>query len=154
MIAPSGKVKKYGKEEILDVACADNDVYNECRRRMVSGKRDGEAGSVFAYESVIEYESFSNQMLFHFQNSSPVRLARFLITTPAGWEIKSSSFNGAPPEPARAGGTYTWQMENLPALERERRRLEAAVRQRVLHTPAAEADQGEEAAAGAPKLPR
>ena len=39
MIAPSGKVKKYGKEEILDVACAENDVYNECRRRMVSGKR-------------------------------------------------------------------------------------------------------------------
>ncbi len=31
----------------------------------------------------------------------------------------------------------------LPALERERRRLEAAVRQRVLHTPAAEADQAE-----------
>ena len=31
----------------------------------------------------------------------------------------------------------------LPALERERRRLEAAVRQRVLHTPAAEAGQAE-----------
>src|ERR1044071_2548445 len=40
MIAPSGKVKKYGKDEILDVACAENDVYNQCRRRLVSGKRD------------------------------------------------------------------------------------------------------------------
>src|SRR5438046_2078949 len=29
MIAPSGKVKKYGKDEIVDVACAENDVYNE-----------------------------------------------------------------------------------------------------------------------------
>ena len=40
MIPASGKVKKYGKDEIVDVACAENDVYNECRRRVVSGKRD------------------------------------------------------------------------------------------------------------------
>src|SRR6202162_172343 len=65
MIAPSGKVKKYGKDEILDVACAENDVYNECRERMVSGKRDAEAGAVFGYESITDYESFSSQLLFH-----------------------------------------------------------------------------------------
>ena len=119
MIPPSGKVKKYGKDEILDVACAPNDVYNECRRRMVSGKRDAEAGAVFGYESVIEHQEFSNQLRFHFQDSSPVRLARFLVTVPAGWEVKAASFNGAPQEAAPAGDTYTWQMENLPELKRE-----------------------------------
>jgi hypothetical protein len=119
MISPSGKVKKYGKEEIVDVACVDNDVYNECRRRMVSGKRDAEAGAVFGYESVVEYQSFSNQLSFHFQDSSPVQLARLLVTVPAGWEVKTSSFNGAPREPAPAGTTYTWQMENLPELKSE-----------------------------------
>src|SRR5215471_13647786 len=119
MIAPSGKVKKYGKDEIADVACVDNDVYNECRRRVVSGKRDAEVGSVFGYESVIEYESFSNQVSFHFQDSSPVRMARLVVTAPSGWQVKSASFNGAPAEAAPAAGSYTWQMENLPALERE-----------------------------------
>jgi hypothetical protein len=119
MIAPSGKVKKYGKDEILDVACAPNDVYNECRRRMVSGKRDAEAGAIFGYESIIEHQSFSNQLRFHFQDSSPVRLARFLVSVPAGWEVKAASFNGAPAETAPAGGTYTWQMENLAELKRE-----------------------------------
>src|SRR5689334_4359056 len=29
MIPPSGKPKKYGKEDIVDVACAGNDIYNE-----------------------------------------------------------------------------------------------------------------------------
>ncbi len=119
MISSSGKTKKYGKEEILDVACVDNDVYNECRRRMVSGKRDAEAGAIFGYESTVEYQSFSNQVSFHFQDSSPVRLARLLITVPAGWEVKTSSFNGAPRESAPAGNTYTWQMENLPELKSE-----------------------------------
>jgi len=38
---------------------------------------------------------------------------------PAGWEIKSVSFNGAPAEPPPASGDYTWQMENLPAVELE-----------------------------------
>jgi hypothetical protein len=119
MISPSGKVKKYGKDEIVDMACAENDVYNECRRRAVSGKRDAEPGAIFAYESAVEFESFSNQVSFHFQDSSPVRLARLQITVPPGWEVKTVSFNGAPKEPAPAGGTYTWQMENLAAMERE-----------------------------------
>jgi hypothetical protein len=119
MIAPSGRVKKYGKDEIVDVACAENDIYNQCRRRLVSGKRDAEAGAVFGYESTVESQSFSNQLLFHFQDSSPVRLARFLLTLPAGWEAKTASFNGAPRETAPSGRTYTWQMENLPALDRE-----------------------------------
>lgn len=119
MIAPGGKVKKYGKDEIVDVACAENDVYNECRKRVVSGKRDAEVGSIFAYESTIEYESFANEIHFHFQDSSPVRTARLVVTMPAAWEIKSASFNGAPAETPPAGGVYTWQMENLPALERE-----------------------------------
>jgi hypothetical protein len=41
-------------------------------------------------------------------------------SSPNGWEIKSASFNGAPAEPPPGAGVYTWQMENLPALERER----------------------------------
>lgn len=119
MVAPSGKVKKYGKDEILDAACAENDVYNECRRRIVSGKRDAEPGAIFAYEATTESQSFSNQLFFHFQGSQPVRMARFQVTLPAGWDLKSTSFNGAPKESAPSGGTYTWQMENLPELQFE-----------------------------------
>jgi hypothetical protein len=119
MLAPTGKVKKYGKEEILDVACAENDVYNECRRRVVSGKRDAQTGAIFAYESVVERQLFVNQLAFRYQDSSPVRLAKFSVTAPSGWEVKSLSFNGAPAEHPPAGGAYSWQMENLPAIERE-----------------------------------
>jgi hypothetical protein len=118
MVAPSGKIKKYGKDEIVDAACAGNDVYNECRKRIVSGKRDAEPGAIFAYESVIEYQTFANQLMFHFQDNTPVRLARFQVTVPSSWEIQSKSFNGAPKETV-GGGTYIWQMENLPGIERE-----------------------------------
>ena len=119
MIPPSGKVKKYGKDEIVDVACATNDVYNECRRRAVSGKANAEPGAIFAYEATTESQDFANQLAFHFQDKMPVRLARFQVTAPSGFELKSFSFNGAPKEPAPVAGTYTWQMENLPELQPE-----------------------------------
>ena len=119
MISPSGKAKKYGKEEIIDVACAENDVYNDCRRRAVSGKRDAEPGAIFGFESTVEYESFVDQVKYSFQESLPVRLARLQITVPPTWEVKSASFNGAPKEVSPSGGTYSWQMENLAAVERE-----------------------------------
>ncbi|MEO8660076.1 MAG: DUF3857 domain-containing protein [Bryobacteraceae bacterium] len=113
MIAPSGHVKKYGKDEILDLACAENDIYNECRRRFVSGKRDAEAGAVFGYEATVEHQSFSQQLRFHFQDSAPVLMARFQLTIPAGWELKTAAFNGAPAQPVVSGNSYTWQMEKL-----------------------------------------
>jgi hypothetical protein len=119
MISPSGKVKKFDKSEIVDVACVDNDVYNECRRRAVSGKNDAEAGAVFAYESVIEYESFSNQIRFRFQDSTPVLHSKLTVSLPQGWEVRSRSFNGAPSEASRSGSSYSWQMENLAQLEPE-----------------------------------
>ena len=119
MLAPSGKVKKFAKEEIYDVACAENDVFNECRRRVVTGRNDAEAGAIFAYEATVERQLFSAQLHFYFEDLSPVRLARFTVTTPAGWEVKSRSFNGAPPEAAQTAGAYTWQMENLAPIEPE-----------------------------------
>ena len=119
MISPSGKVKKFDKGEIVDVACVDNDVYNECRRRAVSGRNDAEAGAVFAYESVIEYESFSNQIRFRFQDSPPVLQSKLTISVPPGWEVKSQSFNGAPSDATHSGSSYSWRMENLAPLELE-----------------------------------
>ncbi|HSP68391.1 MAG TPA: DUF3857 domain-containing protein [Bryobacteraceae bacterium] len=118
-IASTGKVKKYGKDEILDVACADNDVYNECRRRLVSGRADAEPGAIFAYESVIERQLFSNQLMFHFQDRFPVRLARFTVTPPPEMEVSAIPFNGAPAVASAGRGAFTWQMENLAAIEPE-----------------------------------
>jgi Transglutaminase-like superfamily len=48
-----------------------------------------------------------------------VRLVRFVVTLPAGGEIKAIPFNGAPSATLSSAGTYTWSMENLPPIERE-----------------------------------
>jgi hypothetical protein len=120
VISPSGKVKRYAKGEILDMACAENDVYDQCRMRAVSGKGDAEPGAVFGYEAVVEERNFMSQVQFYFQDVSPVKTARLSVTVPSGFELKTVAFNGAPRDPANSSGVYTWQMENLPAVEMER----------------------------------
>ena len=119
VMAPSGKVKRYGKDEIIDAACAANDVFNQCRMRLVLGKGDAEPGAVFGYEATVEQRDFGSQLVFHFQHGQPVMLARFSVTVPSGTEIKAVAFNGAPQETASGSGTFTWQMENLAAIEHE-----------------------------------
>src|SRR5216684_2222478 len=52
LMTPSGDVLKYGKDRILDVALAENDVYNEVRARKVVAGDDAVVGAVFGYESV------------------------------------------------------------------------------------------------------
>lgn len=119
VISASGKVKRYGKTEIVDVACTPNEVFDECRARVVFGKADAEPGAIFGYEAVVEERTFSNQLRFHFQDKLPVETARFSVTVPNGWDVKSREFNGAPKETTSGQGVYTWQMEHLAAIERE-----------------------------------
>lgn len=119
MIYPSGKVKKFGKEGIFDVAVAENDIYNETRFRTVDAERDCDPGAVFGYEAVVEEKSVFTQSEFSFQYLLPVLTSRFTLTLPTGWSAESKVFNH-PDLPARSSaGTYTWELSNLPHVEVE-----------------------------------
>ena len=50
LIRPSGQVKSYGKDSIIDRAVALNDVYDESRLKMIVAVDDVEPGSVFGYQ--------------------------------------------------------------------------------------------------------
>jgi hypothetical protein len=67
LIRPSGEVKKYGKDRVLDIAAVDNDVYTEVRIRSVIAGDDVEAGAVFGYEAVSEDRSVFTQLEWTFQ---------------------------------------------------------------------------------------
>ena len=119
MIQPSGKVKKYGKQEILDAALVDNDIYNEYRVRMVLAQRDADAGAVFGFEATSERRSVFTQFEWQFQARLPVLASRLTVTVPADWRAEAVTLNHAPIEAAVSGSTYTWQLENLPYIEDE-----------------------------------
>ena len=118
MIRPSGDVKKYGKDAIVDLALAANDIYNESRMRAVLASDDADPGAVFGYESVTEDRSIFSQFEWSFQEHLPALLSRFVVNVPSGWRAEGVVFNGKV-TPQVAGSTYTWEYRDLPFIEEE-----------------------------------
>lgn len=120
LIRPTGEIKKYGKDETLDWAVVDNDVYNDTRYKKIDATDDADAGMVFGYQVVSEESSFFNQRIWNFQGGEePVISSRYTLTLPANWRASSVTFNHPKIEPAVSGSTYTWEMRNLPPLKDE-----------------------------------
>jgi hypothetical protein len=118
LIRPSGEVKKYGKEQTLDLAI-DNDVYNEVRTRVISAGSDADAGAIFGYEWTSEDRSVFIQFDWEFQRRLPVVVSRCTFVLPSGWRAESVTFNHARVEPAVSGSTYSWELRHLPPIEPE-----------------------------------
>jgi hypothetical protein len=119
LIRPSGEVKRYGKDDMLDLAGAPNDVYDEYRIKEVSGTSDADAGMVFAYSYISEDRSVFSQDDWAFQNAIPVVSSRYTLTLPQGWRAEGVTFNHSKIEPRISGSTYSWQLTNLPPIPYE-----------------------------------
>jgi transglutaminase-like putative cysteine protease len=113
LIRPGSEIKKYGKDDAIDVAAHLNDVYNEYRVRTISGTSDADAGSVFAYSYTLEDRSVFSQADFAFQGSLPVITSRYNLTLPEGWRAEALVFNYPKIDPRINGTSYTWELSNL-----------------------------------------
>jgi hypothetical protein len=119
LIYPSGKVKKFGKDEILDEISNADDLYNEYRVRRVVATGEADAGAVFGYESIKEERPLFDQDLWSFQNRLPSLSSRYALNLPAGWRATSITFNHAKVDPTVSGSSYVWQLSNLPPIRPE-----------------------------------
>jgi len=118
LIRPSGEVKKYGKDQIADLAL-DNDVYNEYRIRAINASDDADAGAVFGYEVTSEDRSIFTQFEWEFQHRFPTLVSRFALALPPGWRAEGVTFNHTKVEPAVTGSTYSWELQALPPIPPE-----------------------------------
>ena len=79
LIRPNGLVKKYGKDETLDVIANPNDIYNEYRRKHIYAVDDAEIGVVFGYQATGEDHPLFNQDVWRFQNLLPTLESRYSL---------------------------------------------------------------------------
>lgn len=119
MIRPGGALKKFGKDEVVDLAAAPNDVFNDVRVKVIAGRDEAEPGAVFGYEWTAEDRSVFSQFDWQFQNRLPALVSRFTITLPAGWRAEGVMLNCEKLEPVVSGSTYTWELRELPFIEEE-----------------------------------
>ena len=119
LIKPNGEIKRFGKDDSVDIQASLNDVYNEYRFKRISARDDADVGAVFAYSYTLEDRSIFSQADWAFQNSLPVITSRYNLTLPEGWRAEAVTFNHAAVEPRINGSNYTWELSNLPAIPDE-----------------------------------
>jgi transglutaminase-like putative cysteine protease len=119
LIKPSGQVRKYGKDDIIDAVEDANDVYNESRYKMIDASKEADAGAVFGYQAITEQRSIFSQDVWTFQNRLPAITSRYVLTLPTGWAAKAVTFNHEKIEPKISGSTYTWELTNLSPIKSE-----------------------------------
>ena len=113
LIRPSDQVKKYGKDQTLDVADATNDVFDEVRVKVIDASDDTETGAVFGYEYITEDRSVFTQFDWQFQGRLPTLYSHYSITLPTGWRAEGVTFNYPTIKPVVSGSTYSWELRNL-----------------------------------------
>lgn len=113
LIRPGSELKKYGKDETVDVAAELNDVYNEYRHKKIFGVDDADTGSVFAYSYTVEDRSVFSQDDWAFQGTLPVINSKYSLSLPEGWRAEGVTFNHPNIEPRVNGTNYTWELSNL-----------------------------------------
>jgi len=119
LIRPSGEIKRYGKEQTIDIAAVANDVYNESRSRIIDAGDDVEPGATFGYQALLEDQGAFSQFPWFFQGAIPTRISQFNLRLPAGWKAESVTFNHANVEPKVSGNQYSWELRDLPFIEDE-----------------------------------
>ena len=119
LIRPSGQVRKYGKDDVVDAVEDPDDIYNESRFKMIDASKEADTGSVFGYQTTTEEKSIFAQDVWSFQNRLPTLASRYLLTLPQGWRAKGVTFNHSQLEPTVSGASYTWELRDLSPIEPE-----------------------------------
>lgn len=118
LIPPTGKAIPYAKNRVIDVALSRDYVYDEARAKVLECGAAA-PGSVFAWEVTEEEKTVFTEAGFSFQQQSPVLVSRYILNLPPAWEARGIVFNHEKLEPQVSGGAYTWELRNLPWIERE-----------------------------------
>jgi hypothetical protein len=116
VIPPVGKPVPFAKNRVIDVAISAN--WEEARAKVIEPGRLA-PGTVFAWEAVEEERTVFTQYWYGFQGRTPVLTSRLALTLPAGWEVRGTMINHPPLNPEVNGSTYTWELRDLPWMERE-----------------------------------
>jgi hypothetical protein len=119
LIRPSGTVRKFGKNDTLDVSESSDDVYNESRMKVISAVDEAESGAVFGYQVVAEEKPLFHQNQWYFQSLLPSVSSRLTLNLPTGWRANGVTFNYPEIKPVVSGATYTWEARNLAPIDPE-----------------------------------
>ena len=121
-IPAQGKDYEVKEKEAVDIAFAGveyADLITDVKRRFLRIPA-AEPGNVVGYEIETEERPFILQDWWDFQDTIPVREARYSLQLPSGWEYKATWMNHPEIQPTPGGGNqWQWVVTDVPAIRAE-----------------------------------
>jgi hypothetical protein len=109
----SGTITEVDGDQKVDAAQMSFELYNEARYRRLILPDEADAGSVVAWEGVVERRTPILQFRADLQSACPVLRSRLRLEMPPRWEARATVWNHAPVEPTRDGAAYVWELTDL-----------------------------------------
>lgn len=117
-ITAKGQEYEAKDKDSFEVGLSTYEVFADDRAKVM--KLPGaDVGTVVGFEYERKERPFLFQDFWWFQDTVPVERARYTLRLPARWEYRANWINHAEQNPVEAGGAYTWEVADIPRIERE-----------------------------------
>jgi uncharacterized protein DUF3857 len=118
-ISPQGTEYEAKKDDVFELAGGEGyEVYSDEKRKVM--RIPGvDVGTVVGVEWEQKRHPYTFEDQWYFQRSHPVVRTRFILHLPAGWEFRAAWLHHAEVQPQIQGGTYVWELTDLPRIETE-----------------------------------
>jgi hypothetical protein len=118
-IPPVGKVYESKDKDAIETQISDVSLYSDSKRKILTIPYT-EPGTVVGYEYEQIRRSYLLQEVWDFQDTIPVREARFMLNLPSGWETREHWTNWAPQKTSSIDANRRiWVLHDLPAVKDE-----------------------------------
>jgi len=105
-------------KDSLETSLTTYEVFSDIKAKFL--KYSGaDPGNVVGYEYVQKQRPFVFEDDWGFQDKIPLRHGRLILKLPAGWEYTARWFNCAEQQPQISGNQYTWEVNDVPAVDVE-----------------------------------
>ncbi|MGA8072085.1 MAG: DUF3857 and transglutaminase domain-containing protein [Candidatus Acidiferrales bacterium] len=115
----NGKDYEVKEKDAMETSMFSDSLYSDMKAKLLEIPA-ATPGNVVAYEYSQKRRPYILDEVWDFQETIPIRRTRFTLQLPPGWEMKTQWANHPEVQEKKTGeNSYTWEMENVPAVEVE-----------------------------------
>jgi transglutaminase-like putative cysteine protease len=105
-------------KDSLETSMTTYEVFSDIKAKFLRFT-DANPGNVVGYEYIQKQRPFIFEDDWEFQDKIPLRHGRLILQLPTGWEYTARWFNYADQQPQVSGNQYTWEVDDVPAVDVE-----------------------------------
>jgi transglutaminase-like putative cysteine protease len=133
-ITAKGQEYEAKEKDALEISATSFEIYSDEKAKILL-LPGADVGTVVAFEYEHKRRPYLFQDGWYIQSEIPVEKSRYVLQLPPSWEYRADWVNHAEVAPVISGNSYTWELTDVPRIEKEFNRPPAlALASRIIIT--------------------